>query len=127
MTDTLLLYVVRNQEGHWFRNRGLYGSHKDHWVPELKEAKLYSKIGPARARVTYFTNAFPKYGVPDIVELTVTSSRVLDEKVRVTKVVESLRTKEARAKQAEAKRELERAEKKLKDAQDEIARLRRTR
>ena len=73
------LYVVRNREGKFFRAIG-YGGSGANWVDSLEKAKFYPKIGQAKSRVTYFTQEWPDYGTPDILEFTldVTQAKVID-------------------------------------------------
>jgi hypothetical protein len=64
------LYVVRNKEGKFFRSIG-YGGSGSNWVDTLEKAKFYSKIGQAKSRCTYFTNHYPQFGTPDILEFSI--------------------------------------------------------
>lgn len=89
------LYVVCNRNGQFLRAKG-YGGSGEKWVNEINKARIYPKIGTARAQVTWFANNYPQYGVPKIVKLTCTGIEVLDEKERVKK-----------SQKAKAKRELE--------------------
>lgn len=82
--DNFKIYAVRNQEGKFFRAKG-YGGYGETWVDDINKAKTYTKIGQARSRVTWFSNNYPKYGNPDIIEFSVTSGVVLDEGARVEK------------------------------------------
>lgn len=82
--EELELYVVRNNEGKYFHSKG-YGGYGNNWVDELKGARIYAKIGPARSQVSFWASAYPKYGTPVIVVLTVTASKVLQEDDRVKK------------------------------------------
>lgn len=83
MANLLEVYVVRNSEGQWLRSKGYGGSGKT-WVDDLQQARLYTKIGPARGRVTWFTKNYPDYPMPDLVKLTVTQMEVItSEKERV--------------------------------------------
>jgi len=86
MTDEIKLYAVRNAEGQWFRRKG-YGGYGKTWVDNFSAARIWNKIGHARAQVTYFAKHYPQYGIPELVELTVTGFEVLDETERVTKVL----------------------------------------
>ncbi len=52
------LYLVRNKEGKYFRTKG-YGGHGKSWVDGMETAKIYGKIGPARATVTFFATNYP--------------------------------------------------------------------
>ncbi len=123
MTDELELYAVRNREGHWFRAKG-YGGYGETWVPELKSAKLYARIGQARGRVTYFAGNFPEHGVPEVVRLV---ARVVDpipgEAERATKAIakkwqreDALLERQHKDRLERAKRDLDRAKLALKSA-----------
>jgi hypothetical protein len=81
------MYAVRNSKGHWFRAKGRDGYNKKTWVAELEKAKFYTKIGQARARVTFFANNNPN-NLPllEIVEFTASVTGVIDEKERILKV-----------------------------------------
>lgn len=110
--DTLELYVVRNKQGKYFRSKG-YGGYGSNWVDELKKAKIYPKIGPARSQVTFWANNYPDYGTPEIVVLTVTTSRVLNEEERVKKAI-------IKSKREEINRELYYAREKMKEAEERV-------
>ena len=84
------LYVLKNQEGKYFRAKG-YGGSGETWVPEIKSARLYGNLGPARTQVTFFASKHPAHGVPEIIVLRVTESHVLDEKDRVEKALAKLK------------------------------------
>lgn len=110
----LKFYVVRNQEGQYFRRKG-YGGYGPSWVDDIKKARTYVNIGGARGVVTFYATRFPKYGVPDIVVFRTVESEVLDEAKRIADVKEKKRI-------AEEKRLLRRKEAELKRAQEEFAR-----
>jgi len=111
----LELYAVMNEEGQYLRSRG-YGGGGNSWVDEFESAKVYQKIGPARARVTWFSNRYPEYGIPKLVRLSVTKVQVLDDS-------EHLKKKEDK-KKATNKRALESKKRRTKE---EIARLKKKR
>lgn len=108
----LTLYVVRNKEGQFFRSKG-YGGYGKTWVDDINKCRVYSKIGPARSAVTFFANTYPDYGIPDIVELDVTSGTILDETARVQKAM-------AKKQRDEIKREIWSAEQRVLQAQSEL-------
>jgi hypothetical protein len=87
------LYVVRNQDGQFLRSKG-YGGSGSKWVDDITKARIYPKIGTARAQVTWFANSYPEYGVPQLVRLTCTGVEVLDETKRVKKTQVSKAKKE---------------------------------
>jgi hypothetical protein len=96
------LYAVRNQDGQYFRAKG-YGGYGNSWVNELEKAKLYSKIGQARSRVTWWYNAYPEYGICEIVELEAVvvetykeDQRIADEKKKKSRAEKNRLIKKAR-------------------------------
>ena len=119
--NELVLYVVRNSKGQYFRAKGFSGS-GDSWVDDINKAKIYGKIGGARSTVTYFAQN-PKYPVPDIVKLGVTGMEVIDETARVKKVLDKKAKEEQEREAINAKRQLEEAKARLASAQAELKRL----
>lgn len=109
----LKLYVVRNKEGKFFRSKG-YGGYGKTWVDDIQQAKVYTKIGQARSRVTWFANTYPEYGIADIVELDVTSGTILNEVDRVNKA-------KAKKQREEINRKIRSAERKVQKAKSELA------
>lgn len=94
----LKLYIVVNQEGKYFRAKGRDG-HGDSWITDIQKARIYTKLGPARSTVSFFSSKYPQYGVPLIHELTVSSTNVLDETKRVTEILEKkIKTEEKKSK-----------------------------
>lgn len=119
----LVLYAVRNRDGKYFHAKG-YGHCGATWVDDIKKARIYPRPGPARSRVTFFVTNYPSFGMPELVELHVTRVVALDEASRVQKSLQKMRTAEARREARQAKYDLERAERKMAEAQAEIDRLR---
>ena len=105
----LNFYIIQNKEGKYFRAKG-FGGYGNTWVEDVKNARVYQKIGQARSRVSFFANTYPEYGVPDILELTVTGVTVLDETSRVEK-----------AAKAKAKKELKRVERAIEHQRVNLA------
>ena len=79
-------YLVQNQDGHFFRAKGRDGGGLS-WVSEATDARIYTRIGQARSRVTFFSKHYPKYGIPRIIEIEVGQGIVLVEEVRVKKAI----------------------------------------
>ncbi len=125
MKFELELYAVRNKDGEWFRAKG-YGGGGASWVDDIKKAKIYSKIGQARSRVTFFATNYPEFGVPEIVKLKVSESEAVDETLRVEKSISSKKKKEAVSKVIQNKRLLESAKKRLDDAKKDYDRITKT-
>ncbi len=125
--DDIKFYAVRNKDGKWFRRKGYggYGGYGETWVDDLKSARIYNKPGPARAQISYFYNKWPEYGIADLVEFSIGSFEIIDERDRVLgvkkKKEEEARKYEVMARQREiemAKAKLEEAKKELRELQD---------
>lgn len=119
MSALLQLYVIRASDGRWLGRRG-YGAP---WEKDLAKARIYLRPGPARNRITLYSNEFPSEPVPELVELEVTVARAIDDTARV---VEARRRRELRIegqKRAEARRKLAYAQRQLDEAQATIDRI----
>jgi len=113
--EDLELYVVRNKEGKYFRSKG-YGGYGSNWVDELKRARIYAKIGPARSQVSFWATNYPNYGTPEIVVLTVAATKVLQEDDRVKKAA-------IRRQKEKISNELYWANQKLQEAESRVRHL----
>ena len=120
------LYVVRSKVGKFFRARGQSG-YGESWVTDIQNAKVYGKIGPARAQVTYWATAHPKYGVPDILKLEVTGLEVLDETARVEKALGLIATAKEKIELVRAKQNWERAEAEYARAEENLRQAKKAR
>jgi len=83
----LQFYVVRSRDGMFFRSKGFNG-YGDSWVKEITKAKVYSKIGAAKGQVTFWATNYPDFGIPDIIVLSLSATKVIDESDRVRKTLE---------------------------------------
>ena len=116
--EELELYVVRNKQGQYFRNKG-YGGYGSNWVNELKKARIYPKIGPARTQVSFWATNYPEYGTPDILVLKVSVIQVVQEEDRVKKAALKRKKEEISKQLYWAKREQEKAEIKVRQLSDQ--------
>jgi hypothetical protein len=110
----LELFVVRNQEGKWFRRKG-YGGYGDNWVDDIKKARIYANIKGARTVVGYYANNWPQFGIPDIIRLDIKSGEALNEAERIKKARQ-------KKKENEEKKSLREKKRALKKAQDDFER-----
>lgn len=97
----LELYVVRNQDGKFFRAKGINGSGES-WVDDLKRARIYAKIGPARSCVTFFSKS-KSYDPPAILKLTIVGAEIVNDSKHRRKV----KVREANFKKQQEIREIE--------------------
>jgi hypothetical protein len=89
LKEPLLLYVVMNHEGKFFRSKGGYGNYsRSQWVDSINSAKIYGKIGPAKATISFYANSDSELPAPQLVCLRADKAEVVD---RSSKVVEELR------------------------------------
>lgn len=119
----LEFYLVRNKEGKYFRAKGFNGSGES-WVTDIKKARIYQKIGPARASVTFFANSYPQYGIPDIIKIIPGSITIVDDGDRVNKAVAKKKKEKEEYEMRQAKWRLEEAQRKFQQAQADLARER---
>ncbi len=78
-------FAVRNREGQWYHRKGL-GGYGETWREDVEEARIYNKIGPARAQVTFFATNWPSFGVPEIVVFKIGEISVINEEERIKKL-----------------------------------------
>jgi len=114
------LYAIQNNEGKWFRAKGLKGYGKS-WVDDLVNARIYPKKGSARAQVTYFSSHYPEYGIPKLIELPVYNLiELIEEEERVKKALGKKSVKEAEYQQILIKYRKEQALKDLENAKKRL-------
>ena len=118
----LVLYAVRGKDGKWYKSRGQSGS-GPRWVDGVNLAKIYTKPGPAKAVITWWSKNFPNFGTPDLVEITAREVKVIDQEDRVKE--QKQKEKEASARRIVRNKEalLKFAKEKLKAAEEELDRL----
>lgn len=118
------LYVVQNQEGKFFRNKG-YGGYGETWREKLEDAKFYSKIGQAKSRVTFFYKTWPEYGCPKILEfdLGVAQAKVIDMEKLTSKSILKIQEKELRRKLKHLNYQLENRLENKKRTEQEIEKI----
>ena len=119
------LYVVRNKDGQFFKNKG-YGGYGSNWKDNLDQAKFYTKVGQAKGRVTYFAKHFPQYGVCDILEFTLNAAeaKVIDMGKDTAASLEKARRKAEDAARQQKQDELDRLEEKKAQLEYDIAQRR---
>lgn len=114
------MYAVRNAAGFWLKN---FTYNTPSWVQDITDARVYKKCGQARSRITEFSKRWPNMPLPELVEFTVTESRVIDETARIEQAKAKRKEAEAKRKKEEANTALERAKKELLVAQAKVTAL----
>lgn len=79
--EVLNFYVVRSAEGKYYRRDG-YRTDARGWVDSLSKARVYARIGPARAIVTRYAQNYPGYELPKIIRLVASEAEVIDDSSR---------------------------------------------
>jgi len=120
--EMLELFAIKNSDGQYFRAKGYCGYGKT-WVDELKKARIWTKIGVARAQVTFFAKNYPQYPAPKLLRLKVTEIEEVDEVDRVKQALNKAELAEARARERRNKSALERAQQDLERVQKKIKSL----
>ena len=72
----ITIYVIRSRDGKYLRSKG-YNGYGECWVDAITNAKTWSKPGPAKAQVTWWSKNYPDYGTPDLVILHATIHEVI--------------------------------------------------
>lgn len=124
MNEALTVYAVRNAKGEWMRSTGMGGG--KHWVTNVCDAKLYTKLSQARGRVTFWANAYPATPHPQIVAFTMllTDAKVLEETDRVAQAKMKKATSRVEQVRRDARRRLEEAKATIQRAEAEIQSIR---
>lgn len=99
-------FAVRSKDGKWLRSKG-YGGGGESWVTDITKAKIYGRIGPARAQVTFWAKNYPEFGIPDIVHISTGQCHILSEEDRVVKAIEKIKREEIESKIRYAKGQIE--------------------
>jgi hypothetical protein len=74
-----VFYAIRNEKGQYWRTYDKYRS--PGWKDNLEDAKLWTRIGPAKAKITALSHG--KGPVPELVEFVVREVRVVDQNARI--------------------------------------------
>ena len=116
-------FAVRNKEGQWFRRKG-YGGSGNSWVDDIKLARIYGKIGGARAIVTFFAKNYPQSRVPEIVKFKAVPAEVINEEARVKKIIAKKEERELESRNRRRQEEIERLQKQQVTTTRRLERLR---
>lgn len=107
-------YIVVDKDGLFLRSKG-YSGYGDSWVENINDgARIYTKQGPAKAQVTFWASNYPEYGVPNIVELEVVGSKIINQKNRIEENKKLSIDQDKKQKIKDAKEQLEIAKENLK-------------
>lgn len=113
------LYVVRSDKGLYYRPRLGSASRRELWVKDVLEARLYTDLSQARARVTYLNKHHASKHCPHIETFTVKHQGVLDE----TEHLKEAQEQEQRKAEEQRKATLEREEREIEALRKQAADL----
>lgn len=109
------LFAVQNDKGQWFR--AYAQGRQSPWVDGIKDARIYTTPGPARATVSRFAGDTPP---PKLVKLVIWETVAVDETERLSKSQAAIHRRKARQYQDERERERKRAHSDLANALERI-------
>lgn len=118
------LYCVRSADGKYLRKKGFMGS-GNCWVDKFALARIYTRPGPAKGQVTWWTKNYPDREPPVVVRLIVTGEEVIptDKAGILAKAAREKAAKEERQLRYEQEA-LERRRLTLEQQQEELHRRR---
>ena len=118
----LKLYAIQSKDGKWLRTMGSHGCGPK-WVTDMSMAKIYTKIGSARSQVTFWSIHYPKFGIPNLIEIQCEKGIILNEDKRVEKAKEKIIKEKINREIRHREWELTRAQEELVKAQLKIKNL----
>lgn len=86
LLSTVIFYALINHENKFFRNKG-YSGYGDNWVDNISKARIYPKIGSAKAQITFWGKNYPKFPVPRLVEITGNITKIIEQAERIKDVI----------------------------------------
>lgn len=109
------LYLVYNPKTNmWLKSKGYGGSGKC-WVEEIKNARIYTRIGSARSQVTWWSKNYPNFGIPQVMKYIANFAEVIDETVRVKQSIQNEEDREKRQLARLAKKKIKEINKEMKN------------
>lgn len=121
--EQLVLYAIKNEKGEWYKTYSTTRSRG--WKKTLKEAKIWSRGGQARAKLTALANEHPSLPAPLLIEFVVTQVRVVDQTERIAQSRLEAQRKRKQYEEELAKRRLDDAQRRLARAQLDLSQLQR--
>ena len=121
--SNLIMYAVRNDKGLFFKSYNDYSYNNKNggtWVDDINKARVYRGTGGARTAITYFAKNYPNNPLPELIKLTVSNVEVIDETARVKKAIDKKAMELVKSQERRAKWALEEADRKYKNAQNEL-------
>lgn len=116
MCNELKLYAIQNKDGLWFHRFT-----KSKWVKDFRLARIYSKIGPARAMCTFF--ATHHNDIPNIVCLHIEKFTIIDDTQRVQKNIKVRQIKKECRKLTERQRQIRELKQQSMEIQQKLNQL----
>ena len=97
--ENLEQYIVINHKGLFYNgykpHKKYKNTYKSGWTHDVNWTPIYTKIGPARNIVTFFTINWPSFKPPNIVKLSC-SGNILNETKRINDAVEKIKQKKTK-------------------------------
>lgn len=110
LLETIVFYAIINHENKFLRRKG-YGGYGNSWIDNIGAARIYPKIGTAKAQITFWGKNYPQYPTPKLVEITGSITSIIEQGDRVKNAIDKERELENRHALYRAQIEYERAKK----------------
>lgn len=120
--EEVCFYAVRSKDGLYFRAKGYNGTGES-WVKDITKARIYARIGPAQAMVSFFTNHYSDYEAPDLVKLSIHKIEIIDQNERIKKIRETKKERDRKAAIKEREYRIRLAEQELAEAKINLEKL----
>lgn len=117
----MIIYFIRNKSGKFFRSKG-YGGYGDSWVDTMEKAKMYTRIGTAKAQITFWFRRYPLLGCPDLLSFSIDPAAVtvIDMTDDTVKRIQKATIKELRREERNREWRLESAQRDLDKARAKV-------
>lgn len=117
----VVFYAIRNKMGLWYRT---YAKNRSAgWVKDLGDARIYTKVTPARSKITALANEARGLTPPVLIEIVVGKMIVIDQMERIEDARKRKLQEQARKHAWTKEAQLMRAQKEFNEAQARLAKL----
>lgn len=120
--EDLKIYLIRNSSDQYYRRLGQVG-YGSCWTDDAGSASVWTTMPPARSRISWFSNHYPDFPIPDLIEIAAGTVTVLDETERIAKSKARIRKAKEEQDVRSKKHALERAERELDEAKANLAKI----
>jgi len=117
MIQSIEIYVIQDDKGYYFPAKNYKGHN---WTDDIKFARIYTKLPPARTIVTQTSKQYPDKPIPVILKMAAFVTEVMNETERVKEAKEKIINEKQMQEVNNAKWKLKQAEKDLQKAEEQM-------